>query len=340
MNISNYLPINNILVIASLGVVSYLAYRVISYLLNKSGSTAKTDKLGQSMLLQNPKSATDPVNRPLSPGKVNPTSPQSSKAPIPSPIVPQAIPSAVITITQDPASPVIPIIGKKETIHSYIENEYKGNTPSAQKYSKRLQSLSQFFNKEGIYPVRGDGNCFCNAVVVGLLDLMAKDPQRKQAIIAILKKTSEKQFPYVQPDNTSTAQVYSKNFSKEYDFHFVIKHLEKEQTPLNLLDNFAFAASFSRMIRYMLLCHIKETDSFIEVAERSGEEIDMNAIVLLNTILNLNACLAVLQVSNNAQVDSNQSEMCCLISGKDVFPPSPFKILKRKPKKLHHQILS
>lgn len=210
---------------------------------------------------------------------------------------------------------LVPIVEKPMPAAVYAKKVYRDNldprfdTPKARadfapkrarnvNYQKRLLAISNRFHTPHVYPVRGDGNCFCNAAVAGIITCLVKRPELKSSIITKIKNAEASNFPYITSDTSHNALEYGVNFSKANDFKKVLKKLE-DQTDLEILNDFDFTSKFSRVIRYMLLIEGNNQDAQLRTF---GNEMEATFIYGLYRIFNLNIKLAVLE-NNNQLVD-------------------------------------
>ncbi|MBA2369077.1 MAG: hypothetical protein H0V82_08660 [Candidatus Protochlamydia sp.] len=256
--------------------------------------------------------------------------------PIRNPEINLTNPPPIITIPSNP--PILPtekkkkkfsetdlgprIVQKGMNVEKYSQEEYKGNTPKAQKYIKRLKHISAYFNKSFIYPVRGDGNCFCNAALAGLVLLIVKNNEKKEKIIQVLIEYASKTEAYTTPDQSANAPAYSKLFTKEEDFETTVQFLSDGTLSSLDFENYNFTSSFSRVLRYLICCN-QANAGFApnEMSLESGSEIDMNAVVILNALFDINCKVAVLQANLN-EANPVKPEEIYLIQGKDIYDNS------------------
>ena len=269
-------------------VIGYMGYKCLKWLLEKVGIIAKVDEVGRANI-QTPQSSTI-----------------SDRAE-----------------DQVASSFGPPIVERGLSVREYNQNEYGGGTENAQKYSNRLQLISSFFNKEVVYPVRGDGNCFCNAAIVGLIHLIQADPRNRAKFINILQEYAAREDLYVTPDTNDNVPAYSRTFSKQKDFDLTIRYLQREHIGVeDLTTKFDVAASFSRIIRYMIYCN-QEDAGFPanEISLESGQAIDMNAVVIFNGIFDLNSKMAVLKADSN-EANPQQAKDVYVVKGKDLYANS------------------
>lgn len=214
------------------------------------------------------------------------------------------------------------IVQKGMSVEEYAHEEYKGNTEKSKKYTQRLHHISAYFNKNLIYPVRGDGNCFCNAGLAGLVLLMVRNSEIKERVIQVLIEYAFRTEAYVTPDLSDNPPVYSKNFTKQEDFDLAIRFLSEGSLSSVDFRDYDFASSFSRILRYIICCNQKSAGfAPNEMSLESGSEIDMNAVVILNTLFDINSKVAVLQCNLN-QANPAKPEEVYLIQGKDIFDNS------------------
>ncbi|MCE5317667.1 MAG: hypothetical protein LLG04_09985 [Parachlamydia sp.] len=260
-----------------------------------------------------------PVNLPM-PQPVQVQIPVKQKVTAPSPHIPQPRASAAGAAFKAPSEVEEhnddPIVKTEMTIKDFIQESYTGSTGA--KYVERLRHLSNYFGKNRLFPTRGDGNCFANATVAGLLCLAARDPAKLTTIIKALQDGVRKTQSYVTPDTTNTAPPYSKSFTKEKDFALVLNSLQKPQgNILKLLERQDFTASFSRVIRYLCLCQQVAQGGFIEVSPRSGEDMDMHAIMYANACFGIQAKMAVLEAPVK-DVNPDQSDRAYIKGGTEL----------------------
>ncbi len=208
-----------------------------------------------------------------------------------------------------------PIVEKPISVVEYAKVIYRENldprydTPKAraefapkkarnQNYQKRLIAISNRFHTPHVYPVRGDGNCFCNAAVAGLVASIVKNPRIKSSILEKIKNAEAAEFPYITPDTSPNALEYGKKFSKADDFKTVLERLEG-QASSEWLNDFDFTSKFSRVIRSMLLIEDNNQDAQLR---SFGNEMEATFIYGLYRIFDLNIKLAILE-NNNQLVD-------------------------------------
>lgn len=177
----------------------------------------------------------------------------------------------------------LPIIQPRQTVREYIGAEFKGQTATAQKYSSRLNYISQYYGKSTIWPVRGDGNCFGNVIVAAIISKMSKDPSFIPKVLTVLNAARVSNDPYITPDQTTTAPSHSRNFSKDGDFQTVIRKIQEQAQSIEALaDDFNFATAFSRIIRYLIASD--EESLLLGNSLTSGDELDMASIAITNKI--------------------------------------------------------
>lgn len=310
VNLTRFITEHKILCLLSCGtaIIGYLGYRTVKWLLQKSGITAKTDEVARGKIH---------THTPLK----NQASPISLR-----PVQKDTIPQIQLSLSKkiDIEINVPPIISKRQNVTDFIHENFQKKTDHNEKYSRRLKSIASAFGKEWIYAVRGDGNCFCNAAVAGIVNHLNTHPERRLPFLKIVEDHRSKSDAYVSPDKTADAEnnipEHNVNFSKEKDFDTVINGLKD---PIDfsdkLLSNFDFSAGFSRIIRYILFCHRKELGlDEREIPLACGKEIDMGAIPLFNQIFNLNAGLAVFQ--GKPPFDLPKADEFLAVKGQDPVP--------------------
>ncbi len=213
------------------------------------------------------------------------------------------------------------IIQPRQSVESFIRASYSGAaTERNKKYSERIRNISKAFSKSDIYPVRGDGNCFTNSAAAGLLHVIGKNEEKRQETAQIITNYQTRDTPYILPDVTQTAPQYNKVFTKEGDFKAVLDRINGDTFEISeLIGDQSFISAFSRVIRYILVCE-REQGGFEEgdIPGRCGEEIDMEAVVLLNRLFRVNASLIVLQGPNQASDPENPHEALQLV-GRERF---------------------
>lgn len=204
------------------------------------------------------------------------------------------------------------IVQNKQSISEFIQAEYRGETVNAKKYARRLERIASYFEMPWIRPVRGDGNCFVNAALAGLMPLIERDPEKKASIIHLVSRYAEAQEAYVSPDLISTAPFYSKKFNREDDFKLVLKTLKTPALMDEGIKTFEFSASFARIIRYILYCNRNREKQGLdeEISLTSGGDISAEIVDVLNQEFGLNVKVVILQ--GDAAVDSDQeNQVCC-----------------------------
>ncbi len=171
-----------------LSIVGYMGYKAVKCIVVKLGLVKETDKVAQQT---------------LSPQQTNKTTPSSH-------------------LKGRKKDERKQIVQSPKLVQAYLDEVYNGGTPAAEKYRARLQSIEEYYNKPLVYPVRGDGNCFCNAAVAGLLSI----PNCRENIALILREKLHTNQSYIQPDPTSTKDHLTK-FNKEDDFALVLSGLTR-----------------------------------------------------------------------------------------------------------------
>ena len=240
MNVGNFVSNHKLLCGLTLGlaIVGYMGCKVVKWIVSKLGLVQKTDNVANQTLSK--------INNPIK-GLQKP------------PVIEEHL-----RIVQDPKS-----------VQDYLNEEYKGFTPQAIKYRKRLELIGKYYEKNTIYPVRGDGNCFCNAAVAGLLSI----PNNRVNIIHVFEKKKNTNQNYIKPDPNSTTEHLT-HFNKDKDFKIVLAGLaDTNLTTEALFKDFEFTAAFARVIRYLL-----STQS--EGCATNGQEMDIDDVWSLNTIFN------------------------------------------------------
>ena len=189
------------------------------------------------------------------------------------------------------------VVQRPKSVSQYLDLEYKGSTPEAKRCRIRLHNIEMHYAKHQVYPVRGDGNCFCNAALAGLLSI----PNQRENIAKIFAE-KQKEEGYIEPDSSSGISHLT-FFNKEADLSLVISCLEKKNlTTQNLLEDYKFTSAFSRVLRYILNLENEELCPRI-----NGQECDIQAIFYINAIFNIQAKGVVLASSGNANLESPDS---------------------------------
>jgi hypothetical protein len=308
MKIEKFIQEHKALCVLSAGtaILGYMGYKAVRWILKKIGLIAKTDQLARQTI-------SDYGSRGLKKSKTpsrhyTSSSSESSDS--------ESSDSEGPTIRSLPSirslfipSLRIPIVGKKQSVASFIKSEFSGETSRSKKYINRLSNISKYFNKLSIYPTQGDGNCFCNAAIAGLIEIMHADAGRyRQMSTILLERGCSHSAPYI------------KDFSQEADFNLVIDRLS-QQPALSLLNDDAFAVSFSRIIRHLIVCEIEDKHLPLrEIVREDGDYIDTDAITVLNSIFDINAQAAVLSAPSNTGADLDRSDTAYIVSGRKAVP--------------------
>lgn len=334
-DVREFVTHNKVLCACTLGlaVLGYLGYRGVKWVLEKVGVIQQVDsvatkvisqrihqpslhKIGQIHRKTRPKSIASP-QLPVGDQEKETVRPPSKR--LRNTNVPE-------TTSITPTSPWVgnqgpQIIQSHQSVEGFVNSSYSGAaTERNKKYSERMRNISQYFAKNDVYPVRGDGNCFTNSAVAGLLYVMGKDRKRSQEIAQLISSYETRDTPYILPDVTQTAPQYNKVFTKEGDFKAVLDRINGDTFEISeLIGDQSFISAFSRVIRYILVCE-REQGGFEEgdIPGRCGEEIDMEAVVLLNRLFQVNASLIVLQGPNQASDPENPHEALQLV-GRERF---------------------
>jgi hypothetical protein len=274
MNVGKFVSNHKLLCGLTLGlaIVGYMGYKAVKWIAVKLGLVKKTDTVVQQML--SPQETSTPPLPDLKDRKIEVEKATTNKE------------EAPVVEKPNPIEEYLKIVQSPKSVEKYLDEEYKGDTSTARKYRARLEYIEKHYDKHQVYSVRGDGNCFCNAAVAGLLSI----PNNRKKIAAILREKVKTDKNYIKPDPNSTADHLTK-FQKDDDFNIVLDGLltRTDLTTQNLLEDFNFTAAFSRVIRYILSTTSKDLCS-----STNGEETDMYSIWVLNDIFNTQAKMIVL----------------------------------------------
>ena len=225
------------------------------------------------------------------------------------------------------------IVQKPQTIAQFREQIYPTTGirfPDAiqrnTRYGERLAGVVNYFGTPVIYPVRGDGNCFCNAAVAGILHGIKQGTIDPQIILTVIQQSGSDHSAYITPDVENNFD-YMKDFRKDEDYGKVINGLEAVQhnkdTIDALADDFDFTASFSRILRYLLVINTQtEGMLFHDLFEcdmtKTGKEMEAPLFVVLNKMFSLNIYVALVEGGDMSYPEgTNSATNAC------IFQPDP-----------------
>jgi|GEM_PF-2245409 len=156
------------------------------------------------------------------------------------------------------------------------------------KEKTRISAISNYFSLRKIIPVRGDGNCFLNALSAGILEKIRKDPSYKDTLTSSLLAYQYSSQPYVTQAQNAT-HGYEKDFNKASDYENVIKSLNRSKLS-DLFEDQYFNGSFTRILRY-ILTHAFDED---KISLQCGSYVDAEAIKGANELFDLKCRVAVI----------------------------------------------
>lgn len=185
------------------------------------------------------------------------------------------------------------IVTSPQSVDTHLAKEYKGKNDRVTKICQRLKSIQNHYGLNTIYSVRGNGNCFCNAAVAGLLST-----SDRAELAVILEKNRNIDGEYIAKD----PGIAEENPNKDLDFEIVRIGLEGLKSSADLLKHEKFTAAFSRVIRYIL----SREATGVECLAINGENIEPESILHLNKIFGVNASAVVL---TGKSIDSEESHI-------------------------------
>jgi hypothetical protein len=162
-------------------------------------------------------------------------------------------------------------------------------------HKTRISAISNYFSLRKIIPVRGDGNCFLNALSAGILEKLRKDPSYKDKLIGALLPYEYSDKPYVIQDQNSTHD-FEKGFYKASDYQKVIESLNRSKIS-DLFEDQYFNGSFTRILRYALT-HAFDED---KISPECGSYVDAEVIRGAKNLFDLKCRVAVIDAGSGVE---------------------------------------
>lgn len=162
-------------------------------------------------------------------------------------------------------------------------------------HKTRISAISNYFSLQKIVPVKGDGNCFLNALSAGILEKIKKDPSYKNKLISALLAYEYSTKRYVTQDQNAT-QDFEKDFYKASDYQRVIESLNRSKIS-DLFEDQYFNGSFTRILRYILTHAIDED----KISPQCGSYVDAEAIKGANDLFDLKCRVAVIDAGSGVE---------------------------------------